>query len=129
MDLKEFVAETLTSIMEGVVSAQEKATEIDAYVNPGGLMRNTNNISDNSIWDNRTNNFAQQVKFDVAVTAEDSKSGGAKVKVLSGIIGGDLGGEKANKNTIVSRVQFEVPVLLPAHDVGDKNARYRKMSL
>ena len=126
MDLKDFVSETLTSILEGVATAQEKAKEVDAFVNPGGLMRNVSNTSDNSIWDNRTNNFAQQVNFDVAVTAEDSATGGAKVKVLSGILGGDVGGEKANKNSIASRVQFSVPILLPSHDVGDPKARYRK---
>ena len=125
MDLKDFVAETLTSILEGVSNAQEKAKELGAFVNPGGLMRNVSNVSDNSIWDNRTNNFAQQVNFDVAVTAEDSATGGAKIRVLSGILGGDIGGEKANKNSIVSRVQFSVPILLPAHDVGDPKARYR----
>jgi hypothetical protein len=123
MDLKEFVSETLISIISGVADAQEKAKEHGAYVNPGGLMRTIKNISDNAIWDNTTNNYAQQVSFDVAVTAEDSATGGAKVKVLSGILGGDIGGEKANKNVIVSRVQFIVPVLLPAHIIENPNVR------
>lgn len=127
MDLKDFVSETLISILEGVVNAQEKAAEINALVNPGGLMRNADNVSDNSIWDNRTNNFAQQVQFDIAVTAEDSATGGAKIKVMSGILGGGIGGEKANKNSIASRVQFSVPVLLPSQDIGDSAARYRKL--
>ncbi len=123
MDLKEFVSETILSIIAGVTDAQEKAQEHGAHVNPGGLTRNTKNIADNSIWDNSTNNYAQQVSFDVAVTAEDSAKGGAKVKVLSGILGGDIGGEKGNKNVIASRVQFMVPVLLPAQDIDKPNAR------
>lgn len=123
MDLKDFVSQTLVSIIEGVKEAQEHAKENDSFVNPGGLMRNTSNVGDNSLWDNRTNNYAQQVTFDVAVSAEDSSTGGAKVKVLAGIIGGDVGGEKGNKNSVASRVQFTVPVLLPAHDVGDPKAR------
>lgn len=104
MDLKDFVSETLISIIAGVNDAQENAKEINAHVNPGGLTRHTKNIVDNSIWDNTTNNYAQIVSFDVAVTAEDSSNEGAKVKVLSGIIGGDIGGEKGNKNVIASRV-------------------------
>ncbi|HEB93978.1 MAG TPA: hypothetical protein ENI94_11050 [Gammaproteobacteria bacterium] len=123
MDLKEFVTETLVSIVEGVKAAQERVNNNDAFVNPGGLMRNTKSVDDNAIWDNRTNNYARYVTFDVAVTAEDSSSGGAKIKVLPGILGGDVGGEKGNKNTIASRVQFTVPVLLPSHDVGDRAAR------
>ena len=123
MDLKEFVSETMLSIIAGVHEAQEKAKEYNAHVNPGGLTRSTKNIADNSIWDNSTNNYAQQVSFDVAVTAEDSAKGGAKVKVLSGILGGDIGGEKGNKNVIASRVQFIVPILLPAQKVDNPNAR------
>lgn len=125
MDLKEFVSETLVSIVEGVKEAQDRTQGLECFVNPGGLMRNTQNVADNQVWDNRTNNFAQQVVFDVAVTAEDTAKGGAKVKVLSGILGGDIGGEKGNKNSVASRVQFTVPVLLPSHDVGDPKARYR----
>lgn len=126
MDLKDFVSETITSIVEGVVSAQDNLSEHGALVNPGGLMRSTKNVSENSVWDNRTNNIAQQVKFDVAITAEDSAQGGARIKVLSGILGGDVGGEKANKNIIASRVQFDIPVLLPAHNADDQRARFRK---
>jgi len=125
MDLKEFVSETLVSIVEGVKEAQDRTQELDSFVNPGGLMRNVQNVADNQVWDNRTNNFAQQVTFDVAVTAEDSSKGGAKIKVLSGILGGDIGGEKGNKNSIASRVQFTVPVLLPSHDIDDPKARYK----
>ena len=123
MDLKDFVSQTLISIVDGVKEAQKHANDNDAFVNPGGLMRNAANVGDNSIWDNRTNNYAQHVTFDVAVTAEDTSTGGAKVKVLSGILGGDIGGEKGNKNSVASRVQFSVPVLLPSHDVGDPRAR------
>ena len=75
MDLKEFVSETLLSIITGVADAQKKAKDLGAFVNPGGLMRNINNVSDNAIWDNTTNNYAQQVSFDVAVTAEDTATG------------------------------------------------------
>lgn len=104
MDLKEFVSETLLSIITGVNDAQKKAVELGAFVNPGGLMRNTSNVSNNAIWDNTTNNYAQHVSFDVAITAEDTATGGAKVKVLSGILGGDIGGEKGNKNVVASRI-------------------------
>lgn len=123
MDLKEFVSETILSVITGVIEAQEKAKELGAHVNPGGLTRNVSNIADNAIWDNTTNNYAQPVSFDVAVTAEDTAKGGAKVKVLSGILGGDIGGEKGNKNVIASRVQFVIPVLLPSQDIENPNSR------
>jgi hypothetical protein len=89
-------------------------------------MRNTDAVDNNSIRDNRSNNYARTVSFDVAVTAEDSALGGAKVKVLSGILGGDIGGTKESKNVLASRVQFSVPVLFPAKDIGDPEARLTK---
>ena len=123
MDLKDFVSETLLSIITGVSDAQEKAKAHGAHVNPAGLMRHTTKITDNAIWDNRTNVYAQTVSFDIAVTAEDTAQGGAKIKVLTGIFGGDIGGEKGSKNAVASRVQFVVPVLLPGQDIEDPNAR------
>lgn len=123
MDLKEFVSETLISIITGVNEAQQKAEEYGAHVNPAGLMRHTSNISDNAVWDNRTNVYAQPVSFDVAVTAEDTAQGGAKIKVFSGILDGGLGAEKTNKNVVASRVQFMVPVLFPGQNIGDPDAR------
>ena len=123
MDLKEFVSETLVSIVDGIKDAQQKSRDLGASVNPGGLMRNKDSVSTNSIWDNRNNNYAQPVSFDIAITAEDSAQGGAKVKVLSGIFGGDIGGEKGSKNVLASRIQFSVPVLFPTEEIEDSAAR------
>jgi hypothetical protein len=113
MDLKEFVAKSLLSITEGVVEAQKKALEHGALVNPGGLTRNISNVEDNAIWDKTTNNYARLVKFDVAVTAEEGTATNAKIGVLSGVLNLGAGGESENKNAVVSRLQFSVPVLFP----------------
>lgn len=126
MELKEFLSETLLAIIAGVTDAQRKASEHGALVNPTGLMRNVSNVSDNAIWDNSNNNYARTISFDIAITAEDTATGGAKVKVLSGLLGGDIGGEKGNKNSVASRIQFVVPVLLPGHDINDPAASKRK---
>lgn len=119
MDLKDFVSETLVSIITGISDAQVKTVDLRANVNPGGLRRTTSKIDNNSIWDPDTNNFAKNIIFDVAITAEDTAKGGAKVKVLSGILGGDIGGEKGSKNSVASRVQFSVPVLFPVSHKGE----------
>lgn len=123
MDLKDFISETLLSIISGVTDAQAKARELDAHVNPAGLSRNSTKVSDNAIWDNTNNNYARLVTFDVAVTAEDTAKAGAKVKVIAGIFGADAGAETGSKNSLASRVQFTVPILLPAHDINNPEAR------
>ena len=126
MDLKEFVSETLVSIVDGIKDAQEKSSDLGSSVNPGGLMRHKSAVETNAIWDNRTNNYAQQVSFDIAITAEDTKKGGGKVKVLSGIFGGELGAEMGAKNALASRFTFAIPVLFPTKDIDDIEARKPK---
>lgn len=123
MDLKDFVSETLLSIITGVSDAQGKAKGHGALVNPAGLMRHTAKIADNAIWDNRTNVYAQPISFDIAITVGDTASSGGKIKVLAGILGGSVGGEEGSKNAVASRVQFVVPVLLPSQNVEDPMAR------
>jgi hypothetical protein len=123
MDLKEFVSETLISIISGVTDAQVRAEEIGAKINPSGLNKNYNKGSDNAVWDESNNNYAQTIAFDVAVTAEDNEKAGAKVKVIAGIFGADANAEKGTKNSLVTRVQFSVPVLLPPHDINKPTAK------
>ena len=129
MELKEFVSKSIVSIIEVIAEAQNKATEFGGYVNPGGLKRNTAKVKDNATWDERNNNYLQIVDFDIAITADNTERGGAKIKVLSGILGGNLGGEKSNKNTVSSRIKFSVPVLLPCQDIGDSKAKTKSMNI
>jgi hypothetical protein len=113
MDLKDFVAVTLAAIVDGVVQAQANASPKGAHVNPGGLMRTTRSISNDALWDNATNNFARLVNFDVALSVEEGTMTSAKVGVVAGILNLGAGGESANKQLVVSRVQFSVPLLFP----------------
>jgi hypothetical protein len=53
------------------------------------------------------------VQFDIAVTTEgtDTVSGGGKIRVLG--IGAGAEGSMSSKETVASRVKFEVPIALP----------------
>jgi len=123
MELKEFVSETIRSIIEGVKESQVAAEEIDALVNPGGLMRNTSNVANNSVWDNSTNVYAQPVSFDVAVTVEEKSGGKGSIKILGGIINAEAGGQGGVSSAVANRVQFVVPVMLPAQNTKNPKAR------
>lgn len=116
MELKQFISQALSSIVEGVVDAQELAKPHGALVNPGGLTRTSKNISDDAIWDNSTNNFARLVSFDVAVTVEEGTKTNGKIGVAAGILNLGAGGASENKQLAVSRIQFAVPLLLPTVD-------------
>jgi hypothetical protein len=113
MELKQFIAETLSSIVEGVVEAQKRSQGNGAFINPGGLMRTTSSIGENATWDNRTNNFARIVNFDVAVTIEEGTNTNAKIGVAAGLFNLGAGGKSENKEQATNRIQFSVPILLP----------------
>jgi hypothetical protein len=46
MELKDFVAESLLSIVEGIKDAQSKFPEHGAHINPGNLMRGTSSVAE-----------------------------------------------------------------------------------
>ena len=115
MDLKEFVAESLRQIMDGVAEAKIHGTKIGADVNPAGNLGHYTKMAEgvlsrevNGGWQ-----YAQNVSFDVAVTTieESHTRGGAKLAVAVFSAGG--GKQSDLTNSSVSRVQFTVPVFLP----------------
>lgn len=123
MELTEFISQSLMSIVEGVAAAQLKATNAGAHVNPTMLTRTVKNIGENAIWDNTNNNLARLVRFDVAVTVEEGTTTAGKIGVLAGIISLGSSGKSEDKNVAVSRIQFEVPVLLPGSPVKGARAK------
>lgn len=128
MELKQFISQTLTSIVEGVAEAQAQTEAHGAFVNPGGLMRTTKSISNDAIWDNRNNNFARLVNFDVAVTIEESAGTGGKIGVATGLLNLGAGGESTNRTSAANRIQFSVPLLLPTTELPE-DSRHKKITL
>lgn len=127
MELKDFVANAISEIIEGLVEAQKRVTPHGAYINPGNLMRSTKEVGETAIWDNRNNNYARSVAFDVALTVEEGTNTGAKVGVAAGIFNLGAGGASENKQLAVNRIQFSIPVLFPANDLPEQ-ARQNKWS-
>jgi hypothetical protein len=126
MELKQFITETLASIVEGVVDAQKRTAEHGAFVNPGGLMRTTSSIGENATWDNRTNNFARIVSFDVALTVEEGTNTNAKIGVAAGVFNLGAGGKSENKEQATNKIQFSVPLLLPVAQVPEEARQNKK---
>ena len=115
MDLKTFVSETLTQIVEGVADAKQRleAGGTGARINP--VRRDTSNRPHPS--------EAKPVEFDLALTvtqqsAETSTSrGDAKagiVSVFQAKVGADLAASSGNQSQEVSRVKFTVMLAQPS---------------
>lgn len=109
MQLRDFVNEVLTQIVDGVRDAQKPNG--GAFVVPAG--DGGHKYADHPRFAASARIKSTIVDFDVAITAEDSDKANAKagVKVFSVQFGVD--GEVTSKNSTVSRVQFAVPLLLP----------------
>lgn len=102
MDLKDFVAKTLSEISEGIVEARSAKPNSNI------------GVSSHAKFNSLTPGFMQDVQgalctgidFDVAVTVAAEGTGSAGIKVF----GIDLGGKAAASKETVSRVKFSVPM-------------------
>ncbi len=110
MEIREFVRDVLVDIIEGIKEAQ-KREGAGGYIAPDAIAGHKFSADSGVHHESRITSTV--VKFDMAVTAETSKSGGGSGKIRIAVVDADLGGKLEAKNTQVSRIQFSVPVLMP----------------
>ena len=107
MELKEFVAEALVQIQEGVQEA------IDRNNAPGVISPHHSNLK--SLEPPEWDKYVQKVDFDLAVNVSDKKGAEGKgtIKIFSIA---DVGGSKSksSETSTVCRVKFTIPIIPPA---------------
>ena len=111
MKLKDFVAETLKEIVDGVLEAQ------DYYIDKGGSV-NSKDITFKSdqgvmMYDRETYQPAQLIEFDVAITATEGTETKGGIGVFVGAIGLGSQGKSDTSNSSSSRIKFSIPIFLP----------------
>lgn len=121
MDLKTFVSESLTQIVEGVVDARERIEALRGMVNPPGIQSSESDRSyaPYAVIKAEKGRAAcrlpiQEVKFDVAVTASSDAQTKAGAGLLS-VVSAGISKEKGAKDETTSRIRFRVPLALPLH--------------
>ncbi len=111
MNLKDFVKDSITQIIEGIVEADDIISEKKAHVNP--TYRSTTGSAIPI-----AGNY-HMLKFNVAVTETKEAKAGAKAGVKTGIVGvflgasAEAGGAIGKGSENLSRIEFEVPVTYP----------------
>ena len=111
MKLSEFVKETINSVVSGVVLSQKDLEKTNAIINPSTIDEN------GFISLNYGNKRVINISFDVAVTVDNIEGDEAGIKVsVANFFSGKVGGETKTAIQNVSRVSFEIPVLLPIND-------------
>ena len=121
MDLKEFITETISAIVDATSELQGKYDEDDIIINPpSNRSSDEAYLPENSGYKYRR---VQSIEFDVAVSASSDTSGGGKagIKVMSLELGAK--GEKSVSSEKVSRVSFSVPITLrpSSHEASNKS--------
>lgn len=118
MNLEDFVQSSLQQIINGVRKAQETTRltgkhprEADV-VNPA-VMYDADPAPKGKHYATVHRNLVHFVEFDIAVTIDSSSEakGGISLRVAG--VGFDGGGSGTDRNTAVSRIKFEVPLMLP----------------
>lgn len=114
MEPRQFVAATITQIVQGVVDAQAAVAQLGATVNPSGISRH--GAAPAAHYVGPDNVPVQPVTFDIAVTLDKTDSKKGRIGVASVIRAGVEGGIDT-RNQVANRITFAVPVLLPGHAV------------
>ena len=122
MELKTFIKETLTQIVEGVKEAQEGTKETGAKINPtfdkgqkGEGLKGDAAKHGLTVVGDRAHPI-QMMEFDVKLTVDEraDKKEGIGVSVVGIKLGSD--GEKSSETSSSSRIKFVVPIVLPVHE-------------
>jgi hypothetical protein len=122
MNLRDFIAEGLAEVVQGVLDAQTALGENGKYVNPelstqqGPLQQQGGHVSIQG-------QLVQYVEFDVAVTATEGTGTRGGIGVVAGFVALGSQGQSSQEQSAVSRIKFTVPLTLPYGDTMQRSRR------
>lgn len=115
MELKEFVSQTLTDIIGGVIDAQNLTKDTGTIINPA--MSGTSKFVGGVYMDRETTEQHHRsiniFDFDVAVTLSETDEAKGIIMVFSGFLSGGVQGTTSGESSEISRIKFSVPVVFP----------------
>lgn len=119
MELKDFIQEALTQIIDGIKSCQHENI-LEASINPSGVIYSDNLGMETEI--KGTRRLVQNIDFEVGITATETTN--KKVGLGVFFSGAGIGGQKNGEcgNTATTTLKFSIPVALPA-EVTDEPKR------
>ncbi len=112
MELKDFVANTITQIIEGVTNAQKEAEKFDAWVNPHIMNHNPNLHSlyfGSGMGVGMMKKPAFLLEFDVAIQSESGSSGKSGFGIFVAPFGAGTQAGSTSSSSQQNRIKFVVP--------------------
>ena len=117
MDIKEFIKETLSQIVEGINGANQQMSGKGAFVASSNLQENNGMPKSGTTYYKDSNNrihIVREIDFDISVSVSDSSQtegkGGLQVYSLFHANGGV---ENCNSSNSSHRIKFSIPLALP----------------
>jgi hypothetical protein len=111
MDLKDFVADVISQIQDGVTEA------INRHDRRGTVGRINPKFPEDKWKD-----LVQKIEFDIAVTESSKKSGEGGGGVQVHFFNASGKGSISKENSMTNRVKFTIPVALPSHEVSPERS-------
>lgn len=117
MNLEEFIKESISNIVRGVECSQKELEGTNAIINPS-------TINEKGFIDNSGKRKVINIRFDVAVTVEDIDEGKKGFRIaVADIISLGANSQEKTANQVISRIAFEIPLLLPIKDKLTEKAK------
>lgn len=119
MELKYFISETLSQLIEGVVEAQSKVQAFGGRISP-----HVHTPSDPKSLYGRTNDKLPVifVDFDISIEAQEGTGTKGGIGVVAGIFALGSQGESKENRQSSNKIKFSIPVALPLQPYTNENA-------
>lgn len=129
MELKEFIKESLSQIIDAVVETQDKYKETNVLICPDDIQGENNNlyIRDENLYQyfNRYTRV-QNIEMDIAISVTE-KEGNKSGLGIAKIINAGISSENAQQNESISKIKFSIPIVLPTTNTQEYfKKHYRK---
>ncbi len=118
IELRDFVAETLKQVIDGVCLAQDHAKAKGAIISEGRVGMPERGYSQTMGTPER------EIEFDVAITKIEGTETQGGIGVFVGPVGLGSRGKSDESNSTVSRIKFSVPVSFPAMVEADNRPSF-----
>ncbi len=116
MELQNFITETLTQIVNGVIDAQKELKDTGCLINPYVHDKEHTYTTNDGRGINRA---VQKVKMNVVLSVSENKEKNSKIGVFK-VIEAGVGKESATQNSQMTTLEFEIPIALPVMEKENK---------
>lgn len=129
MELKEFIKESLSQIIDAVKETQEKYKDTNVVICPDNIQEVKSGlyILDENEYDNYSSRSkVQNIEMDIAISVTE-KEGNKSGLGIAKIINAGISSENVQQNESISKIKFSIPIVLPTTNAQEYfEKHYRK---